>query len=299
MNERGGRIEYMISETLLIGGIYLFIITSMLFIGLGHTYRDILAPFKNLKLVVFALLVNLILIPIAGYLIATVFALSGALLVGFLLMTSAPGASYAPRIAEIAEGDVPFSTGLMFLLSTVALVSAPITILLLLPEGTGVSVWPVIRTLILLMFIPMVIGLFIRARYPSMAERVMGPVVWTSYIMILLVMITALAIKLFSQDPVGGLISLFGTLGILAIVLAVGISVILGYLFGGPAEGTRRSLATGSANRNTGMALLFAASISSELSEILAVLVAYIIIQILITGILAARWRKKSAAGSG
>ena len=69
-------------------------------------------------------------------------------------MTSAPGASYAPRIAEIAEGDVPFSTGLMFLLSTVALVSTPITILLLLPAGTGVSVWPVIRTLLLLMFIP-------------------------------------------------------------------------------------------------------------------------------------------------
>jgi len=289
----------MISETILIIGIYLFIMTSMLFIGLGHTWRDILAPFKNVKLVLFALLVNLVLIPVAGYLIATVFALSGALLVGFLLMTSAPGASYAPRIAEIAEGDVPFSTGLMFLLSTVALVSAPITILLLMPEGTEVSVWPVIRTLLLLMFIPMVIGLLIRARRPSIAERLMGPVVWTSYIMILVVMLTALAAKLFSPDPVGGVISLFGTRGIISIALAVGISVILGYLFGGPAEGTRRSLATGSANRNTGMALLFAASISSEVSEILAVLVAYIVIQILITGIVAARWRKKPAPVSG
>jgi bile acid:Na+ symporter, BASS family len=289
----------MISDTILIAGIYLFIMTSMLFIGLGHTYRDILAPFKNVKLVLFALLVNIILIPVAGYLIATVFALSGALLIGFLLMTSAPGASYAPRIAEIAEGDVPFSTGLMFLLSTVALVSAPITILLLLPEGTGVDVWPVIRTLLLLMFLPMVIGLLIRAKWPSIAEKVMGPVVWTSYIMILVVMLTALAIKLFSPDPVGGVFSLFGTMGIFAIVLAVGISLILGYLFGGPAEGTRRSLATGSANRNTGMALLFAAGISSEVSEILAVLVAYIIIQILITGVVAAKWRKKPAAGSG
>jgi len=289
----------MISETILIIGIYLFIMTSMLFIGLGHSYRDILAPFKNVKLVLFALLVNLVLIPVAGYLIATVFALSGALLIGFLLMTSAPGASYAPRIAEIAEGDVPFSTGLMFLLSTVALVSAPITILLLLPEGSTVSVWPVIRTLLLLMFIPMVIGLLIRARRPSIAEKLMSPVVWTSYIMILVVMLTALAVKLFSPDPVGGVISLFGTMGILSIVLAVGISLLLGYLFGGPAEGTRRSLATGSANRNTGMALLFAASIASEVSEILAVLVAYIVIQILITGIVAAKWRKKPPHGSG
>ena len=78
----------------------------------------------------------------------------------------------------------------------------------------------------------------------------------------------------------------------------MGISLILGYLFGGPAEGTRRSLATGSANRNTGIALLFAASISSEVGEILAVLVAYIILQILITGIVAAKWRKKPSAGA-
>ena len=74
----------MISELIITISIYLFIITSMLFIGLGHSWRDILAPFKNVKLVLFALLVNLILIPVAGYLIATVFALSGAMIVGFL-----------------------------------------------------------------------------------------------------------------------------------------------------------------------------------------------------------------------
>ncbi len=258
-----------------------------------------LAPFKNVKLVLFALLVNLILIPVAGYLIATVFALSGAMVVGFLLMTSAPGASYSPRIAEIAEGNVPFSTGLMFLLSTIALVSAPITILLLLPEGSTVSVWPVIRTLLLLMFIPMVIGLLIRARWPPAAEKLMSPVVWTSYIMILVVFVVFLMYKIFSPDPVGGLRDLFGTLGILAIVLAVGISLILGYLFGGPAEGTRRSLAFGSANRNAGMALLFATSISSELGDILAVLVAYIIVQIIMSAVIAAKWRKNPASGSG
>jgi BASS family bile acid:Na+ symporter len=289
----------MNSETIITVSIYLFIITSMLFIGLGHTWRDILAPFKNVKLVLFALLVNLILIPVTGYLIATVFALSGAMVVGFLLMTSAPGASYSPRIAEIAEGNVPFSTGLMFLLSTVALVSAPITILLLLPEGSTVSVWPVIQTLLLLMFLPMVIGLLIRARWPPVAEKLMSPVVWTSYIMILVVIVMFLVYKIFSPDPVGGLRDLFGTMGILAIVLAVGISLILGYFFGGPAEGTRRSLAMGSANRNAGMALLFATSISSELGDILAVLVAYIIVQIIMSGVLAAKWRKKPAAGSG
>jgi predicted Na+-dependent transporter len=113
------------------------------------------------------------------------------------------------------------------------------------------------------------------------------------------VFITFLMYKIFSPDPVGGLSDLFGTMGILAIILAVGISLTLGYLFGGPAEGTRRSLAFGSANRNAGMALLFATSISSEIGEILAVLVAYIIVQIVMSAILAAKWRKNPAPKAG
>ncbi len=286
-------------ELLITIGIYLFILTSMLFIGLGHTYRDFLEPFKNMKLVLFALLVNLVLIPVAGYLVATVFALSGAMLVGFLLMTSAPGASYGPRLAEVSGGDVPFATGLMFLLCTVALVSTPITLLLLLPEGSVISMWPVIRTLLLLMVVPMAAGLIVRAKRPAIAKKLEGPVVWASYIMILVVMVLFLITMLFSPNAVGGLTKLFGTFGIAAMVIVVGISLILGYLCGGPTTGTRRSLATGSAIRNAGMAMLFATSIfGGDVSEVLPVLIVYIIVQTVMVGLAAGRWRKQSAHGA-
>jgi BASS family bile acid:Na+ symporter len=288
----------MITETILIASIYLFILTSMLFIGLGHTYRDFLAPFKNKKLLLFALLVNLVLIPVAGYVVATVFALSGVMLVGFLLMTSAPGASYGPRLAEVSGGDVPFATGLMFLLCTVALVSTPITLILLLPEGSVISVWPVIRTLLLLMAVPMAAGLLIRAKRPEIAKKLEGPVVWASYIMILVVMIMFLLTALFSPDAAGGLSHLFGTFGIAAMVIVVGISLILGYLCGGPTTGTRRSLAIGSAIRNAGMALLFATSIFGDINEVLPVLIVYIIIQTVMVGLAAGKWRKQSAPGT-
>ena len=284
-------------EIVITAGIYLFIITSMLFIGLGHTYRDFLAPFKNIKLVLFALLVNLILIPVAGYLIATVFALSGVMLVGFLLMTSAPGASYGPRLSEVSGGDVPFATGLMFLLSTVALVTTPITLILLLPEGSAINVWPVIRTLLLLMAVPMVIGLLVHAKKPAIAKKLEVPVVWASYILILVVMILFLVTLLSSPNPARELTCIFGTFGIAAMVIAVGIALILGYLCGGPATGTRRSLAIGSAIRNAGMAMLFATSIYGDVSVILPVLVIFIIVQILMVGLAAGRWRKRPAPG--
>jgi len=288
----------MISQTILIVSIYLFIITSMLFIGLGHTYRDFLVPFKDRKLLILALLVNLVLIPVAGYLIATLFTLSGVMLVGFLLMTSAPGASYGPRLAEVSGGDVPFATGLMFLLCTVALVSTPITLILLMPAGTAISVWPVVRTLLILMALPMAVGLLVRATKPEIAKKLSTPVVWASYLMILIVLVMALLFRLLSPNPAGGLSDMFGTLGIAAIAAVVGVSIILGYYAGGPAISVRRSLATGSAIRNAGMALLFATSIYGDVNQVLPVLVAFIIIQSLIVGLVAYRWRKRSPGGA-
>jgi len=82
-------------------------------------------------------------------------------------------------------------------------------------------------------------------------------------------------------------------------IFAVGLSLLLGYLFGGPVEGTCRALATGSANRNAGMALLFATSLFSSTGDILTVLVAYIIVQIVMSAILAAKWRGKPVPKSG
>jgi hypothetical protein len=47
------------------------------------------------------------------------------------------------------------------------------------------------------------------------------------------------------------------------------------------------------------MALLFATSISSEIGDILAVLVAYIIVQIIMSAVLTAKWMKKPAPKAG
>ena len=285
----------MITQTVLMAAIYLFIITSLLFIGLDHTYRDILAPLKDIRLVIIALVVNLLLVPLTGYILVTVFSLSGAVLIGCILMTSAPGASYSPRLAEISAGDVPFATGLMFLLCTIALISTPVTLLILLPESSAMNVWPVIRSLILLMVIPLIVGLALRAYRPAVADRVKVPVVLFSYFMILIVLIMALATTFGPANPTGIFRSLFGTYGILVIVLAVSLSFLFGYFLGGARKGIRRSLAESSAIRNSGMALLFAASsFTAMMSDILTVLIAYTIIQTAVVGIVAGLWRRKS-----
>ena len=145
----------------------------------------------------------------------------------------------------------------------------------------------------------MAAGLIVRAKRPAIARKLEGPVVWASYIMILVVMVLFLITMLFSPNAAGGLTKLFGTFGIAAMVIVVGISLILGYFCGGPTTGTRRSLATGSAIRNAGMAMLFATSIfGGDVSEVLPVLIVYIIVQTVMVGLAAGRWRKQSAQGA-
>lgn len=285
----------MVMNTALIGAIYLLLITSMFALGLEHTFHDIIAPFRDLRLVAAALLVNLILIPVAGYLLAGIFALSGAVFIGCILMTSAPGSSYAPVLADIADGDLPFATGLVFFLSTVALVSTPVTLLFVLPGASGADIWPVVRTLILVMLIPLLAGLFLRTRSPPISDRIKGPVYRISYAMILLVVGIGLWAELATPGAGEELISLFGSYSLLTMVLVVGLSMLFGYFLGGNSEGTRRSLAMGSSIRNAGMALLFATgSFGSMVSDILTVLITYIIIQTTMTAVAGLLLRRKS-----
>jgi hypothetical protein len=62
-------------------------------------------------------------------------------------------------------------------------------------------------------------------------------------------------------------------------------------------DGIRRSLATSSAIRNAGMVLLFAACIFDAVGEVLILLVADIIIQALVVGLVAGMWRKRTVPG--
>lgn len=81
-----------------------------------------------------------------------------------LLLGTAAGAPFLPKLAEIARGDLPFAVGLMVLLMVVTVGYLPLVLPLLL---SGVSVNPakIARSLVLLMLLPLGGGLALKARY--------------------------------------------------------------------------------------------------------------------------------------
>ncbi len=76
-----------------------FVVSSMVAMGLGLTVSAITAPLRNVRLVAMSLLANFVLMPAAAVLLAKVLRLDGPFGVGLLLLGVAAGAPFLPKLA--------------------------------------------------------------------------------------------------------------------------------------------------------------------------------------------------------
>ena len=74
----------------------LFVVTSMLAMGLSLTMTQILQPLKNARLVILALLANFVLVPLLAYGILRVIPLEQTLQIGLIVLACAAGAADPP-----------------------------------------------------------------------------------------------------------------------------------------------------------------------------------------------------------
>ena len=240
-----------IMETLAGLSLFVFVIGSMASMGLSLKMNQIIAPLKNIKLVVLALVVNFVLVPIVAYLITLVLPLDESLRVGLILLATAAGAPFLPKLAEVAKGNIAFSVGLMVLLMIVTIIYLPIVLPLLL-GGVEVNPWDIAQSLIVMMLIPLAIGLFINARYEDTAAKIQPTFGQASNIAILV--LTVLGLVLNFKD----MISLVGSWGILAGIIFIVVAAVIGYFLGGSDSGIKSVMGLGAGQRNISAALVVA-----------------------------------------
>ena len=242
-----GMTETLTAVTRLL--VLLFLVSSMSGIGLGLTLSQIIAPLRNVKLIALAVIMNFIIVPLLAVVTARLLRLDEPFALGLLLLGLAAGAPFLPKVVGIANGDVASAVGLMVLLMVGTTVFLPVALPLLI-KGVEVNPWKIARFLTLLMLIPLVAGLVVRARAASIGAR-LQPVfegLSTSVLLLVLVLIMATHFQ--------GVLRIFGTGAIFGALLFAIFSAVAGWLVGGADLAQKTVLGLGTGLRNIPAALV-------------------------------------------
>jgi predicted Na+-dependent transporter len=243
-----------------------FVISSMLAMGFSLTVPAIIAPLKNLKLVVLALAVNFIAVPIAAWGIQQVMNLDQDIYTGLIILATAAGAPFLPKLAGAAKGDAAFSVGLMVLLMVTTIIYMPIVLPLLL-SGVTINPWDIAKSLIVLMLIPLAIGLFMKTRWSSIADGLQPLMAQASSTALLFLLAGGIILEW------SDIVALLGTGGFIALIVFFAISLVMGYFVGGSEPGIRSVMGLGTAQRNVSAAMVVGVQNFSDSPTVLSTII--------------------------
>jgi predicted Na+-dependent transporter len=267
----------------------IFVVTSMLAMGFGLTLGQIIAPLRDWKVVVFALLASFIIVPAAAFLLKTFIPMEQDYQIGLMLVATAAGAPMLPKLAQIAKGAIALSVGLMTLLMVGTVIYLPIVLPLLLP-GVTVNPMEVASSLVVLMLIPLAIALFVHSRWVDVADYLRPKMAQASTLGLIWLIGTTVLLnwRLVLQTV--------GTGALLSILLLVAVALATGYFLGGSAPGAKPVMALGTAQRNLAAATVVASGNFADQPNVLVLVIVAGVIMMAILFPLAGEFGRRAPA---
>ncbi|MGR4064901.1 MAG: bile acid:sodium symporter family protein [Vulcanimicrobiaceae bacterium] len=258
--------------------------------GLQVNIPNLVAVLKNVSLMARALIANFVIVPLLGWLAVFTFHLAEPVATGVLLMAIAPGVPFVLQSgARKQGGSLGFAVALAAILPALSVITIPITAGLMLTQAEKASL-PLSNFIVSLAFfqlLPLVIGIAVSDRAPAFAAKLVRP-------MLLVFAITVVALLvLIAPKLVSDITSVYGSRGMVAMLCVVLLSLLTGYLLGGPERSYRRTLGIGTALRNIGLCALIA-TVSFKGGIVAATVMTYLLIQFTICGLAGAYFKRAS-----
>ncbi|MEO0431568.1 MAG: bile acid:sodium symporter family protein [Cyanobacteria bacterium J06656_5] len=206
----------------------LFII--MLGMGLGLTIADFKRILVEPKAVILGLMAQMILLPLVGVALASIFSLSPELAVGVMILAACPGGPTSNLVTYLAKGNVALSITLTAISSLLTVFTIPLVVnlamKLFLDAETALQL-PFITTVVqiaVITLIPVSLGMVLHSKVPSFANRVEKYVKWLSLFFLGLI-IVGLLVK--ERANVAGFFLQAGgvTLVLMIITMALGYAI--------------------------------------------------------------------------
>jgi BASS family bile acid:Na+ symporter len=222
-------------------------------IGLKVTTGELVSALRDRSLMVRSLVVNIIIVPLLGLLLVKIVPMSQDAKVGILLLAAAPGGLNAIQFTSKSKSALCYAASLLFILTLLSVLFSPAIASFMLPIDTSLTLpyVKVIRFLLLYLLLPLLAGLGVHRVSKRVADGLSKPMALCGTIAFVVVVIRLMAQRKQAMAAMSKTE--------LAVMIGfIIITMIIGWLFGGPSSQTRRILATTTSMRNAALCFLIA-----------------------------------------
>jgi bile acid:Na+ symporter, BASS family len=244
-----------------------FVIATMLNVGLTQKPADILGHLRNWPFVLRMLLGNFVLVPLLAYVILTRVDFDLALKIGLFIFSLCAGAPFLIKLTQISQNDLALGAATMMLLVAATVVYVPIVLPRVWPEVV-VDAGAIAQSLLLQMILPIIVGMLATQFLPGPA-RALQP--WAArvgnYALYALLGATLIG---YLQNMLAMVGSGAIFVGLVIVVAAFGI----GYALGGKTDSLHDVGALGTAQRNTAAGVIIATQNFSDPNVLVIITVA-------------------------
>jgi BASS family bile acid:Na+ symporter len=277
----------MKAETIIRGLTICSLSGLLLGVGLRLTISQVVTSVKNCRLALIVVL-NFVIVPALVVAATRLLSFEPDLSLGMILLSAAPFAPVVPVFTRMARADLALAAGLSTLFPLLCVFFTPLVVDLAvrgIPQAGAIqfNTLEILLTLLATIVMPLGIGMALKSIAPGIGQRVLRPVEIVSEF----TGAVSLAYVTFHEWPS---IATTGWVPLLVMAGLCEVSILLGYMAGGPTRNTRRVVGLGTGNRNIALALLVALE-SFGGTTVIAVVVANGLLLILLGLLHVAFWR--------
>jgi len=165
----------MTAQTLFNGifnaSLVVMIITLVMSLGMSFTVAQVLAPMRRTGFLLGAIAVNSVLAPLVAIGVAHLLPLTSQARTGLEIVTIAAAGPAGLKACQLAKrADMAMAVSFTIVLQVLNIIAAPLWAKAVV-TGAKVNPWTIVVDLLILVLIPLVIGLIVRARYAADAGK--------------------------------------------------------------------------------------------------------------------------------
>src|ERR1035438_2031213 len=224
-------------------GIVISVGATVFSLGMSFTVGQLVSPLRRVWLVIATGVLNALVIPAVAWGIAKASPMNNQYVPGLVLATLGAGSAASLKAAQLARrADLPLAVSLAVVLQLVNIVAVPLWAGKVV-TGASISAWDIVKSLLALVLLPLVGGLFVRARYADHATSWQPELVKAANLALVIAMATGIAANWST------IVSLFGSWVSATAIAIVILAGVLGLLLGGKSAEVRTTTGLVSAFR--------------------------------------------------